>query len=118
MRIWRRILLQLAAANLLVGAALAQDAKSPVDDHLAQLALECQSQLELDTAKCTCVTDEAAEVLTPIEIEYALVRIALNEPEITRLREILPIGQRLRILFRIVNIVDQCADGEPYNNPL
>jgi hypothetical protein len=118
MRIRRNILVQLAAANLLAGAALAQDANSPVEDYLVQLAIECESQLGLDAAKCACVTDEAAAVLIPIEIEYALVRIAENEPEIARLREVLPIGQRLRILFRIVNIVDQCADGEPYNNPL
>lgn len=118
MRIPKRIILKLAAANLLAGAALAQDTTSPVDDYLAQLALECESQLGLSSTKCACVTDEAAAVLTPIEIEYALVRIALNEAEIARLREVLPIGQRLRILFRIVNIVDECADGEAYNNPL
>ena len=118
MRVRQRIFCQLVAGSLLAGSALAQDARSPVDDQLARLALECRSQLGLDNAKCICVTDEAASVLTPIEVEYALVRIALDEPEITRLREILPTGQRLRILFRIMSIVDQCADGEPYNNPL
>ena len=117
MRIGRTIFLA-AAANLIASATMAQDPAPSFADHLALLAVECQAQLGLDKAKCACVTDEAELNLTPIEIEYALVRISLNEPEIERLREVLPIGQRLHILFRIAGIVDQCADGAPYNNPL
>ena len=99
-----------------VPAALAQDA--PVADHLALLFAECGAQLELGETECTCVVDRVESELAPIEVEYAVVRITANEPEIMRLREILPLGQRLTILFRITGIVDDCAAGAPYNNPL
>ncbi len=112
-----RVLIAALVTVALTGAVAAQGGPE-AEQHLAQLAVECDQQLGLDTAKCACVVDDVRKELLPIEIEYAVVRIAENEAEITRLREVLPLGQRLGILFRIIGIVDDCADGAPYNNPI
>ena len=113
----QRILVFVLAGCAWAGHATAQDIKA-AEAHLIGLAIECERQLGLEEAKCACVVDEVRDTLLPIEIEYAAVRIAANETEITRLREILPLGQRLRILWRILEVVDDCADGAPYINPL
>lgn len=103
--------------TLAAGAMLSLPAQAQSDIE-QRLATRCGEQLQLGTAECACVVDRARIELEPAEVEYAVVRIEENWPEVERQRQILPLGQRLGILFRLIRIVDNCAAGAPYVNPL
>jgi hypothetical protein len=104
--------------TILAASLVASPAPATVGIHLDTIFGECRSRLGLGDVECSCVNDRVAASFPPLEIEYIAVRISEDMVEVERLRKVLLFGRRLSMLVEVSRIIEDCAAGAPFNNPL
>ncbi len=78
---------------------------------------QCAIEMGYTEAECACMMDGVRPRLTQRQIEYFVVRITRNEPEIQRMNTFVGLFERLAILREVRSAAETCAPGKPFELP-